>query len=100
MNKHSLYCTFVVQHTASCALVPPSTPLHKKYTLDLLVDMSAGWSDGGGRANKLQEWSWLPTWHRLSPAERLTKCGTFACHQFNLFLSRKDPAFFARVVRS
>ena len=38
-------------------------------------------------------------WHQLEEAERRAKYSEFACHELNLFLSRKDPDFFGKVIQ-
>jgi hypothetical protein len=47
----------------------------------------------------LAKFSWILSWPRLSEAERRAKYSEFACHELNLFLSRKDPQFFKRVIQ-
>jgi len=46
----------------------------------------------------LAEFEFISRWDQLKPAERSEKYSKFACHELNLFLSRKDPAFFKAVV--
>ncbi|MEI9895263.1 MAG: hypothetical protein WDN28_15570 [Chthoniobacter sp.] len=47
----------------------------------------------------LSNWDWLLQWPRLSEEEKRAKYSEFACHELNFFLSRKDDAFFQKVVR-
>jgi hypothetical protein len=52
---------------------------------------------GGGDA--LREFGFVAQWSLLDAAARRDKYSRYACHELNLFLSVKDPAFFAEVVR-
>lgn len=45
------------------------------------------------------EWSFLHEWDKLEPMDKLKKYDKYACHEFNLFLSLKDPEFFVDVVK-
>lgn len=47
----------------------------------------------------LVRFAWLLQWPGLKDDDKLAKYSEFACHELNFFLSRKDPAFFAKVVR-
>lgn len=47
----------------------------------------------------LAKFAWLLQWPKLKDDERRAKYSEFACHELNFFLSRKDPAFFGKVVR-
>ena len=47
----------------------------------------------------LDEFAWILQWPTLKDEEKHAKYSEFACHELNLFLSRKDPAFFAAVVQ-
>ncbi len=47
----------------------------------------------------LMKFAWLLQWPSLNEAERRAKYSEFACHELNFFLSRKDPAFFEKVVQ-
>lgn len=47
----------------------------------------------------LQELAFVTEWPALDPATRRARYGKYACHELNVFLWRKDPAFFQAVVR-
>ncbi|MCX6898257.1 MAG: autotransporter-associated beta strand repeat-containing protein [Verrucomicrobia bacterium] len=47
----------------------------------------------------LAKFAWLLQWPKLKDDERRAKYSESACHELNFFLSRKDPAFFGKVVR-
>jgi hypothetical protein len=47
----------------------------------------------------LNEFRFVLDWPHLSADERRERYGKYACHELHLFLSRKDPDFFAEVVR-
>ena len=47
----------------------------------------------------LAKFAWVLQWPQLKDDERLAKYSEFACHELNFFLARKDPAFFAKVVK-
>lgn len=51
----------------------------------------------GGDPN-LEKFEWALRWPGLSAEERRSRYSEFACHELNLFLSRKDPKFFKDVV--
>ncbi|KAI9204038.1 uncharacterized protein BJ171DRAFT_582414 [Polychytrium aggregatum] len=54
----------------------------------------------GRRHTKLfSQFSFLKTWHRLSQGDKIGKYTEFACHELNVFIKLKDPAFFEAVVR-
>lgn len=46
----------------------------------------------------LAKFVWIMQWPKLSDDEKRAKYSEFACHELNFFLSRKDPAFFQKVV--
>ena len=48
---------------------------------------------------RLAEFGFLPTWPKLSPAEKQATYSKYACHELHVFLHEKDPAFFAAVVK-
>jgi len=52
---------------------------------------------GGNEA--LREFTFVTQWSHLDAAEQQRKYSKYACHELDLFLSEKDPAFFARVIR-
>lgn len=45
------------------------------------------------------EFDWIGHWPDLTPEEKRAKYSAYACHELNVFLSRKDPAFFAEVIK-
>ena len=48
---------------------------------------------------KLAEFAFVLTWPKLKPEEKRTLYSKYACHELNFFLSKKDPEFFAEVVK-
>ncbi len=48
---------------------------------------------------KLAEFRFILDWPTLKPEGKRAKYSEFACHELNYFLSKKDPGFFAEVVR-
>ena len=47
---------------------------------------------------KLIEFSFILNWPKMKPEEKFAKYSQFACHELNVFLFKKDPEFFAKVV--
>ncbi|MBA4064353.1 MAG: hypothetical protein C0501_11700 [Isosphaera sp.] len=47
----------------------------------------------------LAEFGFVLTWPKLKPEEKRALYSKHACHELNFFLSRKDPRFFADVVK-
>ena len=47
----------------------------------------------------LAKFAWILDWPRLKEADQRAKYSEFACHELNLFLSRKDPKFFTEVIQ-
>ncbi len=47
----------------------------------------------------LEEFSFILNWPKLKDAEKQEKYSKYACHELNIFLMRKDPAFFTKVVQ-
>jgi hypothetical protein len=47
----------------------------------------------------LNEFGFVMTWPSLKPEQKQTLYSKYACHELNYFLFRKDPQFFATVVR-
>ena len=47
----------------------------------------------------LAEFGWVLAWPKLQDAEKREKYSKYACHELSFFLSRKDPAFFAAVIK-
>ncbi len=52
-----------------------------------------------GGDDTLREFSFVAQWPLLDDAARRSRYSKYACHELNLFLFVKDPAFFAAVVR-
>ncbi len=48
---------------------------------------------------KLAEFAFLLTWPKLKPEEKRALYSKYACHELHFFLSKKDPKFFAEVVK-
>ncbi len=48
---------------------------------------------------ELAKFSWILKWPDLKPEEKRAKYSEFACHELNIFLSRKDPEFFKTVIK-
>ncbi|HVO31522.1 MAG TPA: hypothetical protein VMV18_12335, partial [bacterium] len=51
-----------------------------------------------GDAN-LATFAFVQRWPKLSEEEKRAKYSEFACHELSFFLSRKDPDFFAKVIK-
>lgn len=47
----------------------------------------------------LARFAWILEWPKMSDADKRAKYSEFACHELHVFLSRKDPEFFAKVVQ-
>lgn len=47
---------------------------------------------------KLAEFGFILEWPGLKPEEKRARYSKYACHELNLFLSRKDPDFFKTVI--
>jgi len=47
----------------------------------------------------LDLFEFITRWPRLGEDEKRSKYGEFACHELHLFLSRKDPDFFRKVIQ-
>ncbi|HEV8058315.1 MAG TPA: hypothetical protein VGP68_00460, partial [Gemmataceae bacterium] len=48
---------------------------------------------------KLAEFLFLLNWPKLKDEEKRAQYSKYACHEFHLFLAKKDPVFFKDVVR-
>ncbi|MFO0744862.1 MAG: hypothetical protein U1F43_04190 [Myxococcota bacterium] len=53
----------------------------------------------GQGQDALAEMAFVASWHALDEAARRDRYSRYACHELHLFLARKDPPFFAAVVR-
>ncbi len=67
-------------------------------TYDSLASIYALFTTLSGDAN-LAKFAWILEWPKLKDEEKRAKYSEFACHELNVFLSRKDPDFFAKVVQ-
>ena len=47
----------------------------------------------------LAKFAWVLEWPKLKDDEKLAKYSEFSCHELNLFLAKKDAAFFAKVIK-
>ena len=47
----------------------------------------------------LRDFAFVTRWASLDAAEQQRSYSKYACHELDLFLARKDPAFFARAIR-
>jgi hypothetical protein len=65
---------------------------------DSLADIHALFTTLSGNA-ELAKFAWLLEWPKLKDEEKRAKYSEFACHELSFFLSRKDPAFFATVIK-
>ncbi|MFO0736312.1 MAG: hypothetical protein U0270_10540 [Labilithrix sp.] len=52
-----------------------------------------------GDASSLKELSFVTEWPSLDDATKRARYSKYACHELNLFLWRKDPAFFESTIR-
>lgn len=48
---------------------------------------------------QLREFEFVTRWPSLAPEQKRERYSKYACHELHLFLARKDPEFFAEVVR-
>ena len=67
-------------------------------TYDTLGSVHALFTTLSGDAT-LTQFAWILQWPKFKDDEKLAKYSEFACHELNLFLARKDPAFFNKVVK-
>ena len=67
-------------------------------TYDALASVHALFTTLNPDAN-LAKFEWIVRWPSLKDAEKRSKYSEFACHELNLFLSRKDKKFFAEVIQ-
>lgn len=65
---------------------------------DTLASIHALFTTLSGNEN-LAKFAWVLGWPKLKDDEKRAKYSEFACHELNFFLSRKDPDFFAKVVK-
>ncbi len=52
-----------------------------------------------GNNATLAEFRFLLDWPTMKPEDKRAKYSEFSCHELNFFLSRRDPEFFATVVK-
>ena len=67
-------------------------------TYDTLGGIDALFTTLSHDAN-LAQFAWVLQWPKLKDDEKRAKYSEFACHELNLFLARKDAAFFEKVIR-
>ncbi|MDA1006837.1 MAG: hypothetical protein O3A87_10230, partial [Verrucomicrobia bacterium] len=67
-------------------------------TYDTLSSVHALLTTLSGDPN-LAEFAWVLQWPKLKDDEKRAKYSEYACHELSFFLSRKDPDFFAKVVK-
>lgn len=48
---------------------------------------------------KLKRFGFILRWPEMKEEEKREHYGRFACHELNIFLKHKDPAFFAKVIQ-
>ncbi len=65
---------------------------------DSLAKVYSLYATLSGDAN-LAEFRFILDWPTLKPEEQREKYSKYACHELNFFLLKKDPKFFAQVVR-
>jgi hypothetical protein len=65
---------------------------------DTLASVHALFTTLSGDTN-LAKFAWVLQWPTLKDDEKFSKYSEFACHELNFFLARKDPAFFAKVIK-
>ncbi|MFV8751529.1 hypothetical protein ACNOYE_13375 [Nannocystaceae bacterium ST9] len=80
------------------ALVIEDVRTSKLETVDTLAKAHALLETLSGDAS-LREFEFVTRWPSLSLADKRERYSKYACHELHLFLARKDPAFFAEVVR-
>lgn len=66
-------------------------------TLDTLGDAYRLLSSLSKNA-KLADFAFMTKWSGLSPEDKREKYSKYACHELNLFIQRKDTAFFGEVI--
>ncbi len=67
-------------------------------TYDTLAGVHALFTTLTGDAT-MSQFAWVLQWPHLTGDEQRAKYSEFACHELNLFLARKDPAFFSKVIQ-
>ena len=70
----------------------------KVETYDTLAKVYALYVTLSGDAN-LREFAFILEWPKMKDEQKQEKYSKYACHELNFFLSRKDPAFFEKVVQ-
>ncbi|RKO85252.1 hypothetical protein BDK51DRAFT_35210, partial [Blyttiomyces helicus] len=78
------------------APVPPSAVVVS--TVAALHRIASSLATNADTIAQLAEFRFITTWGDLSDADKRTQYATHVCHELNLFLKFKDPAFFAAVV--
>ena len=80
------------------ALVIDDIRTSKLEAIDTLAKAHALLLTASGDA-QLREFEFITRWPSLGPEQQRERYSKYACHELHLFLQRKDPAFFASVVR-
>lgn len=70
----------------------------KLETYDTLARIFSLYRTLSGNA-MLDPFEFITRWPKLADDEKRSKYGEFACHELHLFLSRKDPDFFRKVIQ-
>ncbi len=83
---------------AGQALTLPDLLTAELETYDSLAGVHALFTTLSNDAN-LAKFAWVLQWPSLKDEEKRARYSEFACHELNFFLSRKDPAFFQKVVQ-
>ncbi|MFC1806097.1 hypothetical protein ACFL09_03865 [Planctomycetota bacterium] len=78
--------------------VLPDITTSKFEAYDTLAKVYSLYATLSGNAT-LVEFGFVLRWPKLKPEEQREKYSKYACHELNLFLARKDPAFFEQVVQ-
>jgi len=86
----------VLQKGATLALADIRTSELESYdTLGGVFSLYTTLSGNG----ELAKFGWILDWPKLKDDEKRAKYSEFACHELSFFLSRKDPAFFTKVIK-
>ncbi len=96
--KHFAEDRGVVGVPAGTPLVVPDVRTGKLELIDTLArahQLLSTWMDDPS----LRELAFVAEWASFEPAKKRTLYSKYACHELHLFLWKKDPEFFASVVR-
>lgn len=67
-------------------------------TFDTLADVFGLYRTMAGEGSELVNFEFMTRWPDLEDAEKRTLFSEYVCHELNVFLKRRDPAFFTDVV--